>query len=182
LIWLGVLGLLWTTDHLAAYDNTTTHAFWHGVALVACGATTCFVQIEVFSLAKRVRWLRHVLSSALGIAAGWCAFALLARYVPMIELPPDAELQGIALGAGGYVFIVTLAGAIPLALLARVLSVYLRVALREEPEDDESLSDEPAFAMRKFDTPMPSRPNRKRPFTTEELAFFDAGDELANKR
>lgn len=184
IVWAGVLGLLYATDHIPAYDNTTTNAFWLGLALVACGIATCLVQIEVFSLSRRARGVRHVLSSALGVAAGWGVFALLVRSVPMIELPPDAQIEGVAIGAGGYIWIVVVLGSIPMALAARGLSVYLRVALREEFElVDTEASEEPAFVVPKqraqiVDTPVPGR-LRKRPYTTEELAFFDAGDELS---
>jgi hypothetical protein len=170
------------TDHVPAYDNSTTNAFWLGVALVACGFVTCLVLIEVFWLVRRARWLRHLLATALGIAAGWGVFALLVRYLPF-ELPPDAELLGVALGAGGYTWLAAVLGAIPLALVANGLGVYLRVALREEK--DPAASDpvgEPAFISKPnaviVDTPVPGRLMRKRPYTTEELAFFDRGDEL----
>jgi hypothetical protein len=124
-----------------------------------------------------------VLSSALGVAAGWGVFALLVRGVPMIELPPDMQIEGVAIGAGGFVWIVVVVGTIPVALIARGLSVYLRVALREEFEIvDTGASEEPAFVVKPraqiVDTPVPGR-LRKRPYTTEELAFFDAGDELS---
>ncbi|MDQ3339833.1 MAG: hypothetical protein M4D80_32130 [Myxococcota bacterium] len=185
IVWGGVLGLLWAMDHIPAYDNTTTNAFWLGLALVACGVTTCAVQIEVFSLARRARGVRQVLSSALGVAAGWGVFALLERSVPMIELPPDVQIEGVAIGAGGFVWIVVVLGSIPVALVARGLSVYLRVALREEYElVDTASSEQPAFVVKPqaliVDTPVPGR-LRKRPFTTQELAFFDAGDELSTK-
>ena len=181
LVWGGALGLLWVTDHVPAYDNTTTTSFWLGLALVACGFVTCLVQIEVFWLVRRARWLRHLLATAVGVAAGWGVFALMIRYLP-IPLPPDAQLLGVALGAGGYTWLGALAGAAPLAMVANGLSIYLRVALREEK--DPAASDpvgEPAFIGKPsamiVDTPVPGR-LRKRPYTTEELAFFDRGDEL----
>lgn len=181
LVWGGVLGLLWVTDHMPAYDNSTTNAFWLGVALVACGLVTCLVQIEVFWLVRRLRWLRHLFATALGIAAGWGAFWGLVRGLH-IALPPDAQLLGLALGAGGYTWLVAVVGALPLALVARGLAVYLRVALREEKDPAASDPGEPAFVVGKpramvVDTPVPGR-LRKRPYTTEELAFFDRGDEL----
>lgn len=181
-VWLGVLGLLWATDHVVAYDNTTTNAFWLGVALVACGLVTCVVAVEAFGLLRRIRGLRHAASALVGVAAGWGVFAAIAANVPAIELP-EGELLGVALGAGGYTWLAVVIGAIPLALLVRTLSIYLRVALR--PEVDADPDDEPAFVSGKrraliVETPVPG-PVRKRPFTTEEIAFFDAGDELASK-
>jgi uncharacterized PurR-regulated membrane protein YhhQ (DUF165 family) len=184
IVWAGVLGMLYATDHIPAYDNTTTNAFWLGLALVACGLVTCLVQTEVFWLARRARGVRHVLSAALGVAAGWGVFAALVRGVPMFELPPDAQVEGVAIAAGGYLWLAVVIGSIPVALIARGLSVYLRVALREEFEIvDTGSSEEPAFVVPKqrahiVDTPVPGR-LRKRPYTTEELAFFDAGDELS---
>ena len=167
--WLGVLGLQWATDHVPAYDTSTTTAFWPGLALAACGFVICAIQIELFALLGR---LRYVLAPLVGIAAGWALFALIMQRGDLPGTPDDAV--GIALAAGGYTWLAVVLGTLPVVLVMRALAVYLRVEVRQVA-DDPGASD-PAFLSRA--TPMPS----KRAFTSDEVAFFDAGDALASRK
>lgn len=165
LVWTGVLGLLWMTDHVRDYDQRTTTAFWIGVALAGSGLVTFVVQIDLFAWIG-ARWLRHLASTLFGVVAGWGAFALASTRLEIPGAPSGDELLGVALGAGGYTWLVVVVGTLPAVLLARLLAVYLRVELRRKPagyDDDEPF--EPAFVSKE-----------KKPFQSDEMAFFDAGD------
>ena len=159
-VWGGVLGLLWATDHLPAYDASTTAVFVPSLAAAACGLATCVLTTEVFAQIS-ARWLRYLVAPLLGIAAGWAVFGAIASHLAL----PDT--LGIALGAGGYTWLVVIAGTLPVLLVTRALAVYLRVELRGRTQalDDPSQSN-PAFV---------AKP--RKPFSTDEMAFFDAGDQ-----
>lgn len=177
----GALGLVWATDHVAAYDATTTTAFGSAAALAACGVITLALDALAFALLRR-GWARHVVAPLVGLAGGWATYLALARSIPAAA--PAEDPLGIALGAAGTAWLAVVAGSLLVAPVARALAGYLRIAPRAG-ETDPAASD-PAFTVRKpraliVETPVPGA-LRKRPFTTEEIAFFDAGDELASKR
>ena len=149
IIWVGVLGLHWATDHVVAYDRTTTAAYLPGVALAACALVTCVVQIEAFALMRRVIALRAIIPALLGISAGWGIAAVIIDNVPV---PIGEPVLGVALAAGGYTWLGVVAGTLVLAIIMRPLATYLRFALREPARDDFDFDDgssEPEFVVRK---------------------------------
>lgn len=163
-VWGGVLGLHWATDMLPAYDGTTTTAFVPSLAVAACGLVTCVITTEVFAQI-RARWLRHVVAPLLGIAAGWAVFGAIASQLAHPET--ESDTLGTAIGGGGYTWLVVVAGTLPVLLVTRALAIYLRVELRGRPSlDDDPSHSNPAFV---------GKP--KKPFSTDEMAFFDAGDQ-----
>ncbi len=182
IVWAGVLGLTWATDHVPDYDATTTHAFAGSLAVAAAALVTCIVQLELFGLMRG--WIRHVVAPVLAIAAGWGAFVAIAPRTGV-----TADVLGIALGGGGYEIAIVLVGALLAAPIGRALVVYLRVPRRaaNEVDDDDLGSSEPAFVIRREpprrDTPIPRntplpRQVRQRPYTTEEIRFFEVGDSM----
>ena len=147
-VWLGVLGLHWATDHVVAYNETTTAAFVPGVALVACAFVTCAVQVELFALFRRFRVFRGVVSALVAIAAGWGVVAAIAHNVP---LKLGESITGIALAAAGYTWLAVIAGTLVLAMIIGSLATHLRFALRAPVIDDDldPASSEPAFMRRR---------------------------------
>lgn len=148
LVWSGELGLLWVMDHVPDYDRETTTTFFPALALVTGGFVTCLLQIEIFA-AIAVRWLRYLLSPLLAIASGWVVFGLIAKYAALAGMPAPDRIAGLALGAGAYTWLGVLVCSIPAMIVARSLSVYVRVVLRRRRsryEDD--YDDEPAFVSR----------------------------------
>jgi uncharacterized PurR-regulated membrane protein YhhQ (DUF165 family) len=160
-VWLGVVGLSWATDNVRDYNATTTNAFFVGATLAATHLLASIVQVELFG-AIRARWLRHLAAPVVAIAIGWGALALAFEHLAVPGAPAGDELLGVALGGAGYTLAAVLLATIPTVLVARALAVYLRVA-RDRTLFDEDDVIEPAFV-------------KKKPFTTDEMAFFDAGD------
>lgn len=144
LVWAGVLGLHYGTDHVVAYDGTKTTAFLPGAALAACAFGSCAVQIEAFALLRRMRAVRGVASALVGLAAGWGVAALLVDNVPIAVGEPFA---GIALASAAFDWLVVVAGTIVLAAMVPSLAAHLRFPVRESVADD--FDDEPAFVGRK---------------------------------
>jgi len=199
-LWLGVLGLLWATDNIPDYNLTVTSAFFPSLALVGCGLLTLIMQVELFDWIG-ARWLRHIASPLIAIVFGFGAFMLASLYIGIPNGPVGDELLGVTLGAGGYTALAVLVGAIPVVLLARALSIYLRVELRQpaafEGFDDDEPAYEPAFVDRRrhrepeVDAHIPavisprvfgmfsdpSASGRQRAWTSEEMAFFEAGEQ-----
>ena len=148
LVWIGELALLWVTDHVADYDRETTTTLFPALALVTGGFVTCFLQIEIFG-AIAVRWLRHLLAPLLAIASGWVVFGLIARYSGLPGMPAFDRVVGLSLGAGAYTWLGVLACSIPAMIIARPLSIYVRVVLRRRRSRfDDEYDDEPAFVSR----------------------------------
>jgi uncharacterized PurR-regulated membrane protein YhhQ (DUF165 family) len=205
--WIGLVGLAWVTDHLADFDNNVTQAFGPSVAFaVACFATS-FVQVEIFEGLGRVTrgrhlWLRNILGSAIGLAVGWVGFAMLVAYVPRAALPPlagvapDVQMSATAIASAAYTFLGIVVGTIVLYIAANPLANVLRIERYQRIEvfDDDVAPRraEPAFAAPRpkpkaqlvESSPGPSRAGRSgasnsRPFTRDEVAFFNEGEELA---
>ena len=203
----GLLGLLWATDHVPDFDGGTTRAFGPGLAFAGCAILTCFLQLELLhGLGRAMRgrhlWLRNTVSAVVGLAAGWGGFAMIVRYVPRVALPPLAgfepieQLTMITITASAVSALATIALTLVMYVARRALAIYLRVEpfpSDAQADDREPRRHEPAFADRvparkppaQIVEPSPSAsqsgPSHSRPFTRDEVAFFDAGEELATK-
>lgn len=182
-VWLGVLGLRWATDHVADFDGHTTRGFGPALALVGAGLVTSVIATELRPRLGRRRWLRHLVTAIVSTAVGWAAFATIVRTVPGAALAPlagvsvDDQLLGVVAAASGCTLLGLIVGALPLAIAARALAVFLRIGRDDgdDPYPDPGRSD-PAFAA--------AVPRRKAPAqivdSPEEVAFFDAGERLAS--
>ena len=116
------------------------------------------------STGKRL-WLRAPAAMIFGALAGWLAGA-----AAMYALAEQPDLDAIlALAGGGLAFTVAcaLALALPLALVARGLALFLRVA-RSELQVLAAADDEPDLAR------APTMPTP--PFSHQELRFFQDGE------
>jgi hypothetical protein len=201
-LWLGLLGLAWVTDTVPDFDGGTTRVFGPAVALVGCCTVTLVLHVELFhAIGRGTRgrhlWLRNTLSAVIALAAGWGTFALIVSYVPRAALAPlagfepVAQLTAITLAAAGYAALAAIVGTIPFYVVAKALAIYVRVErfsdVARPRERKVQRRDVPAFvgkpAAQLVDEPAASRsgPSTSRPFTRDEVAFFDEGEELANK-
>jgi uncharacterized PurR-regulated membrane protein YhhQ (DUF165 family) len=144
LVWLGILGLHYGSDHVVSYDGTKTAAALPGAALAACVFVTCAVQIEAFALLRRMRAVRGAASALVGLAAGWGIAVLLFDNVPIVI---GESFTGIALASAGFDWLAVVVGTIVLAAVVHSLAVHLRFPVREPRPDD--FDAEPAFVGRK---------------------------------
>lgn len=201
----GLLGLLWATDHVPDFDGGTTRAFGPGLAFAGCAILTCFLQLELLhGLGRAMRGrhlgLRNTVAAVVSLAAGWGSFAMILLYVPRVALPPLAgfepieQLTAITITASAVSVLATIALTLVMYVARKALAIYLRIEpFPSDADDDEPRRHEPAFADRaparkppaQIVEPSPSAsqsgPSHSRPFTRDEVAFFDAGEELATK-
>jgi hypothetical protein len=108
--------------------------------------------------------LRAVIAAMIAQGVAWAAFAAVLR---------DDAISPIALGGAAYGLAATIALAIPLAIAARVLRLYLRVGRPAATIDYEEEEVIPLVRRRRM--PRVSL----QPFSSAEMRFFSEGDELA---
>jgi len=163
--------LVWAALFSAA--AMTALAYAGGAWVVPLAVTTVVAHLATLvvyaslrrALAGRHVALRAVIAAMIAQGTAWAAFAALLR---------DDAIAPVALGGAAYGLAATIALAIPLAIAARVLRLYLRVARFEalpvqEPEEDDVI---PLVRRRRM--PRASL----QPFSSAEMRFFDEGDEL----
>ena len=157
-IWAGVLGLAYATDHVPAFDNSTTAAFPTALAFGAFAAVTCIVQVELFTRMRGI--VRYLLPIVFSIGAGGA--------IAMLIAPLDL---GLAIGAASYLLASMWIGSLLLAPITRALTSYLRFG-RDATTwvDDEpgQARREPVFASRR------SSPDA---WNSAEMAFFADGEQ-----
>jgi hypothetical protein len=133
------------------------------VAAVAHVATLVVFASLRRALAGRHVALRAVIAAMIAQGMAWAAFAALLR---------DNAIAPVALGGAAYGLAATIVLAIPLAIAARVLRLYLRVGrptVAIDFEDDEVI-------------PLVRRRGPRatlQPYSSAEMRFFRDGDELA---
>jgi uncharacterized PurR-regulated membrane protein YhhQ (DUF165 family) len=154
---------------------------------VACASYLAFgqlAQLVIFD-AMRVRArgrrfaLRAIVATVFAQAVAATAFG--ATLYELADPPDLVRITGLALGAGAYGVALGLVLLIPLAIAARSLSLYLRVARLFADADTDS-----AHVERTGPRPQAVSERRQRraaratlqPFSHAELRFFSEGDEL----
>jgi hypothetical protein len=185
-------------------------AAFAGACLVTCAITVELFDGLGRATRGRQLWLRNVLASAVALAAGWLAFVLIVSYLPRAALLPVAgftpaeQLTAIAVAAGGYTLVGMIVGTILLYALVNPLALALRIERYIVDEVDDldleprRTDGSPAFAAPRSAAARPkpkaqivetgpvaragrSGASNSRPFTSDEVAFFNAGEELAAK-
>jgi uncharacterized PurR-regulated membrane protein YhhQ (DUF165 family) len=148
-------------------------AYLGGVWVVPLAVTTVVAHIVTRvvygalrrALAGRHVALRAVIAAMIAQGLAWAAFAAILG---------DNAIAPVALGGAAFGLAATIALAIPLAITARVLELYLRVgrttvSIEAEPDD------EVIPLVRRRRQPRASL----QPFSSAEMRFFAEGDELA---
>ena len=166
---VALLGLAYLGDVLDGGDAVTPALALAAAALVAHVATLVVFGALRGALAGRHVALRAVITAMVAQGTAWAAFAALVR---------DPAATPLALGAAAYGLACTAVLALPLAVAARALRLYLRVARFERRL--------PPAVIVEDDEPAEEAPPRRRmpraslqPFSSAELRFFREGDELA---
>ncbi|HEU5056553.1 MAG TPA: VUT family protein [Kofleriaceae bacterium] len=215
MVWVGLflqlalLGLLAVVDSIPDAAGQTTDSVAPALGFIACAFVAHMFHAQAYHALRRQSrsrhlWLRRNVAALIAAVAGWVIFALVlyTHAVQVAELSSDQAAQQVAAFAlaGG---LCTLAGAlvdtVPLVLVSRALTVFLRVGRSEAL--DEGYAEGPtaggvsdsAPRMRRealvVETPAP--PPRMPPpppgggagrvsgaFSTSEKRFFTEGDEL----
>lgn len=202
---LGLLGLLAVTDGVPDAGGRTGDSVAPGLAFVACTFVGHMFNVQAYHALRRQSrgrhlWLRRNVSALIGLIAGWVIFALVmyTYAVQVAELPSDEaarQVAAVALASGGYCMAFALADTVPLVLLARALTVFLRLGRLESERD--SYAEGPTAGLSEssprrraavvVDTatppppPPPGRAGRiSKGFNTVERRFFTEGEELEN--
>jgi uncharacterized PurR-regulated membrane protein YhhQ (DUF165 family) len=139
-------------------------------------------------------WLRLLVLSPLAQLAGWTAFGA-AMYGYATWLRPTepfdmATITALATGSALYTLACTVVLTLPIALIARGLRLFLRVARQDDDDDDRDgpgvhvsrrspawLVDD-AVPERLSSRRRPARPSAQ-PYSSAEMRFFADGDRLA---
>ncbi len=174
LVWAGafasaaLLGLVYS----ASGNFAPALSAGYVVALVA--TIVVFAAIRR-SLAGRHLWLRANLAMMIALPLGWATFAAVSY-----ALAPQLDIHALAassLAAAGFTAACVAVATLPLALIARALRLYLRVAR-------EDLRLPPAMIV-EDDDEAPEPPRRRRagrasipPWSSAEMRFFTEGDQL----
>jgi len=201
LVWAGVLGCAMAIGIAALTDQVdpSAQSLPSSAALASCYLTTNVAFVLVFdvlrrSLRGRHMWARLDLSTVIATGIGFGAFALALLGLGLADRP-----HVIALSVGSIAVVVAsvVALTLPAALVARSLSIYLRVARHEADEDDyidlrprKRLPQATIVAEHADDDDdqeeQPIIPPRRRaarnslqPYSSAEMRFFTEGDQLA---
>jgi hypothetical protein len=171
LLWAGgftavaLVGLARLGDVIDGHDA----ALLPTAALAAGALVTHAIGLVVFAglrrrLGGRRPIVRALTASLIAQPAGWAAFA---GMVYAAQAAPDVDaLAAIGLGATAFTLASVLALALPLAIAARALSVFLRVARFEDTSD-----------ARVMPAPVAERASRQS-LSPVEMRFFSEGDQL----
>lgn len=116
------------------------------------------------ALSSRHVALRAVIAAMIAQGTAWAVFAALLR---------DDAIAPVALGGAAYGLAATIALAIPLAITARILRLYLRVG-RSTVAFEEAADEDVIPLVRRRRQPRASL----QPFSSAEMRFFAEGDEL----
>jgi hypothetical protein len=173
---LGVGGLLRLADRIDGTDRSFTPT----LAFAACYVVAYVLYVPMLAalgrmMAGRHLWLRILVLSSAAQFAGWAAFGGVLYGLPIVTGAPGAvvdtaAITALATGAGLYTIAGIAALAVPVAVLARGLRLFLRI-VRPAFEAD----DAPPVRMPRR---RPVRPSLQ-PFSSAEMRFFAEGDQLA---
>lgn len=201
LVWAGLVtaGALVGLARLADLSDGADASFVPALALAAGVVVAHVVNLLVFDALRRRLAGRHAVVRAFAASlwaqpAGWAAFG---GVLYLLGEPADLDrITALALGSAAYTFACVLLLAVPLAIAARTLALYLRVA-RFEPGSrarrlapalvvDEN-EEEPARIADGSAEHAPAPPRRRRaarasiqPFSAAEMRFFTEGDQLGD--
>jgi uncharacterized integral membrane protein (TIGR00697 family) len=198
LVSLALLGLMHLADRLDHDDA----AFGAALAFTSCYVVAHVANLMIFdSLRRRMsgrhRWIRKAASTLLAQLGGWSAFAfVMYGYAVGVAGQDPSVADGIfALAVGSALYVVAFAfvDLIPFSIMARTLTVYLRIDAAgedERAEEDDRESEAPAIPRTRKPpamiveeaqgTPAPRRRvrNSLQPFSSAEMRFFTEGEEL----
>ncbi len=149
-----------------AYASGTSVEALAGASVVAHVATLVVFRTLRRALAGRHVAARAVIAAMIAQGLAWAAFAAIVG---------ESSIVPVALGGAAYGLAATVALALPLAIAARVLRLYLRVARFAKPqavivEED----DDEVIPLQRRRAPRSSL----QPFSSAEMQFFREGDEL----
>lgn len=145
---IGLVAMLALAGLMRLADQVDGNAAMFGPALGFAGGylVSQLIYVPLFDamrwrMAGRHLWLRLLVLSVVAQLAGWAVFGV-ATYGALSALSPDAPIDSaaiVALATGSALY--TLAAiallTLPVALLARGLALFLRVARHDGDEDDD---------------------------------------------
>jgi uncharacterized PurR-regulated membrane protein YhhQ (DUF165 family) len=193
---LALAGLMSAADWLDGRDG----AFGPALGIATCCLAGHGTYLLVFDglrrrMAGRGVWLRLVLAALAAQLVGWTAFGLATDgYARLIGPSDPATITAVAAGAALYTFACVVVLALPIAVVAHVLMLFLRVARHDEPDDDHRDGPTgrrlpPAVIVEgnvEGNDALEAPPARRRaprasiqPYSSAELQFFSEGDQLA---
>lgn len=199
LVWAGILACLMLIGVAALSDQLGgAKSLPSSLALASCYLTANVAFVLVFDglrrgMRGRQFWARLDLSTVIAIGIGFGAFALALLGLGIADRP---TVVALSLGSIGFVVLSVIALTLPAALVARSLSIYLRVA-RHEAEDEDYIDLRPKKRLPQAmvvaehddeddDEEEPIIPPRRRaarqslqPYSSAEMRFFTEGDQLA---
>ena len=206
---LGLVGLLAVIDTIPDAAGQTGDSVAPALGFVACYFVAHMFHAQAYhALRRQARsrhlWLRRNVAALIAAVAGWVIFALVLYTwaVQVGELASDAaakQVAAFALAGGLYTLAGALVDTVPLIMVARTLTVFLRVGRSEALNDSyaegpTSGASDSGVSLRRealvVDTPPPpprmpppppARPGPGRvsgAFSTSEKRFFTEGDEL----
>jgi uncharacterized PurR-regulated membrane protein YhhQ (DUF165 family) len=184
---IGVGALLRLADRIDGTDAS----FAPTLAFAGCYLVGHGLYVPLFDALRRRMaghhlWLRLLVLSSATQLAGWSAFGFaLYGLATMTGGPVDVPaISALATGAGLYSFACIVVLTLPVALLARALRLFLRVA---RPARNDIRSELAAWRSGPEAGPLgPMTPGHRRPvrpslqpFSSAEMRFFAEGDQLA---
>ena len=215
LIWVGLflqlalVGLLAVVDTIPDPAGQTSDSVAPAFGFIACYFVAHMFHAQAYHALRRQSrsrhlWLRRNVAALIAAVAGWVIFALVIYTwaVQVGELASETaakQVAAFALAGGLYTLAGALVDTLPLVMIARALTVFLRVGRSEAM--NESYIDGPTAARSESATrpvrraalvvdtaappprvpPPPPSPSPGRisgAFTSSEKRFFTEGDEL----
>jgi uncharacterized PurR-regulated membrane protein YhhQ (DUF165 family) len=192
---LGLAGLMRFADQVDGADA----AFGPAVGFAACMLVAYLLYVPLFDALRwrmvgRHLWLRLLVLSVVAQLVGWTVFGLASYGYASIIAPGTVDAAPtIALATGSALY--TLAAiallTLPIALIARGLALFLRVARHDNDDDadydddgardDDRDVDEPIVLTRRRLPPAQIIDDDAmvQPFSSAEMQFFREGDQLA---
>ena len=193
LVWAGVVtagalvGLARLADLVDGPAGAANASLGPALALGAGIVIAHVAHVVVFDalrrrMAGRRVALRALVASLVAQPAGWAAFG---GVLYALRGPAELDLiTALATGSAAFTLACVLVLAIPLAIAARALALFLRVGRSDDEMADEA--DDPAWLAEGSapDHEPPVSPHRRaaraslQPFSSDEVRFFTEGDQL----
>jgi uncharacterized PurR-regulated membrane protein YhhQ (DUF165 family) len=138
---LALAGLMRFADQVDGADA----AFGPAVGFVACMLIAYLIYVPLFDALRwrmvgRHLWLRLLVLSVVAQLVGWTVFGLASYGYASLVAPGTADAAAIvalATGSALYTLAAIAALTLPIALIARGLALFLRVARHDNDDDDE---------------------------------------------
>jgi uncharacterized PurR-regulated membrane protein YhhQ (DUF165 family) len=209
LVTAGSVALLWFADRLDGRDAM----FGPALGFASCYLVGHLLHVLVFDalrrrMAGRHLWLRLLVVAPIAQAAGWAAFGAAlyghALWLAPAGSPDVAAITALATGSALYTVACIVVLALPVALVAHGLRLYLRVGrgagLRNTDDGYRDGPGTPPVELPRYrlarpegpeapdvrDTGSTAPPRRRRghrpsiqPFSSAEMRFFAEGDQLS---